>query len=117
VKRPFESSLNIGALATTASKAPAHWYASYSTVRRLWAIEGSGGIRVIVALEPTHDGDDTSPVWFANCHAWAIELQAHLRRPVLWEQIDEASVEDIENDDGGVIVADLCWRDPCLFSN
>jgi hypothetical protein len=78
----------------------------------LWAIEDSHRVRIIVTLEPTHDGDDTYPAWIANSHAWAHELQLHIGSPVTLELVDEPSCEAIERQGGGIIVSDLCWRDP-----
>lgn len=117
MKDAFQASSDTPRIVTTVSNALAGWYAAHSTVRRLWAIENSEGVRVIVALEPTHHGDDTLPVWLANCDAWAIDLQVHLQRPVLLEQTDDPSLQEIQIDAEDVIVADLCWRDPCMFAD
>jgi hypothetical protein len=84
----------------------AHWYASHSTVRRLWAVEESMGMQVLITLEPTHDGDDTEIAWLANSGAWARELESYLDRPVTLALIDEPLSEEIE------VLAQLCWRDP-----
>jgi hypothetical protein len=40
-----------------------------------------------------------------------------LERPVALGLIDDPTLEEIEIDDEGVVVADLCWRDPCVFSS
>jgi hypothetical protein len=74
-------------------------------------------MRVILALAPTHDGSDTSPVWFANCDEWATELRMQLDRPVSLSLIDDPTLDEIEIDGEGVVVVDLCWRDPCMFSH
>jgi hypothetical protein len=84
----------------------AHWYASHSAVRRLWAVEDSRGMQVIITLEPTHDGDDTDIAWLANSGAWVRELESHLERPVRLALVDEPLSEAIQ------VVAELCWRDP-----
>ena len=42
------------------------WYAAHSAFRRLWAIQESQRMRVIVMLEPTNDGDDIYPAWLAT---------------------------------------------------
>ena len=84
----------------------ANWYAAHSMVRRLWAIDESQRVRVIVTLRPTNDGDDIFPAWLANAREWAQELQSSLRGPVQLEVMDEpaAGVD-------GVLVAELAWRD------
>ena len=87
----------------------AKWYAAHSAVRRLWAIRESQGMRVIVTLEPTHDGDDIYPAWLANGHEWAHELQVRMRRTVQLERVDEVSFERLTSDS---LLADLSWRDP-----
>jgi len=69
MKLSLDPSFNAERSGTPASIALTDWYASRSAVRRLWAIEDSQIIRVIVTLEPTHDGNDTHPVWIANRHA------------------------------------------------
>src|SRR5262245_59880410 len=51
------------------------WYAANESVRHLWAIQERGSlIAVFITLEPTSDGDDALPVWFAKGHQWADEL-------------------------------------------
>jgi hypothetical protein len=52
-------------------------------VRRLWAFKASQGMRIIVTLEPTHDGDDICPAWLANGYEWARKLQLRMARAVL----------------------------------
>jgi len=37
--------------------------------------------------------------------------------PVKLELIDEPSFEEVEIDSEGIIVADLCWRDPSVLAN
>ena len=56
---------------TEIAAALARWYADHSPIRRLWAIEDPVALKVLVALEPTSDGDDTLPVWLANSGLWA----------------------------------------------
>jgi hypothetical protein len=92
----------------------ATWYATHSDIRRLRAIEDSQGVRIIVTLEPTLDGNDTYPAWIANSVSWAHELQLRIDSPVTLELIAEPAFEEIERQGDGVIVADLCWRDPCV---
>lgn len=87
------------------------WYATHSVVRRLWAIRDSQRMRVIVTLEPTHDGDDIYPAWLANGHKWAHELQLLMDGPMQLEVIDEPSLGELASRVDGVLVAELVWRD------
>ncbi len=99
---------------TAESLALAWWYDSQPAVRRLWGIKDAQKIRVIVAVEPTHDNDDISPVWFANSEAWASELHLYTGSPVQLELVHEPPFDGIEIDAGSVIIADLFWRDATL---
>jgi hypothetical protein len=90
----------------------AAWYAAHPVVRRMWAIKESQGMRVIVMLEPTHDGDDISPAWLANGHDWAHELQSRVDAPVELEVMDEPFLAELAPGVDGVLVAELFWRDP-----
>ena len=94
-----------------ASAALAKWYAAHPAVRRLWAIMESQRMRVIVALKPTHDGDDIYPAWLAKGREWAQELQLRLEGPVQLEVIDEPYLAEFATSVDGVLVADLFWRD------
>jgi hypothetical protein len=100
-------------LTPASSSALSRWYASHSSVRRLWVIEDSEEFRVVVALEPSLDGDDTWPVWLANCDVWVVELRMHLQRPISLAHLNESLLMETEACGDGVVVADLCWRDPC----
>jgi hypothetical protein len=102
-----------GPTVAAASVVLAEWYAQHSAVRRLWAIKESRGMRVIIALEPTHDGDDIYPAWLANGHQWAQELEFRMNAPVELEVTDEPAVEEFAAV-GGVLLAELSWRDPGL---
>ena len=92
----------------------ANWYASHPTVRRMWALDDSMGIRVIVALEPTQDGDDVHPVWFANGRAWSNELQLCMNRTVQLELLDDTTFAKSSGAADDRIVAEWCWRDPSV---
>jgi hypothetical protein len=94
------------------STALAAWYAAHPSVRRLWAIRDALGLRVLVTLEPTLDGDDTHPAWIANRHAWADELQLCTDHSVRLERLDESVFEGAPFDAASSIVATLSWRDP-----
>ena len=87
------------------------WYAAHPALRRLWAIQESQRLRVIVTLEPTHDGDDIYPAWLANGHAWAHDLQTRMDGPVELEVIDTALLAEFVAGVDGVLVAELFWRD------
>lgn len=54
----------------------ARWYATNPSVRRLWAIQDTESITVVLSLEPTSDGDDTLPIWFARNVEWRNQLSA-----------------------------------------
>lgn len=88
------------------------WYNSRPEIRRLWAIRDAEGLRVLVHLEPTADGDETHPAWIANGRAWVDELQLHTGAEVRLEQIGEA--EEVESSAEGVVVATCSWRDPSV---
>jgi len=68
-------------------------------------------MRVIVTLEPTHDGDDIYPAWLANGHEWTHELQLLMGWPVQMEVTDEPSLVEFAAGADGVLVAELFWRD------
>lgn len=95
---------------TAESLALASWYDAQPAIRRLWGIRDAHGLRVIVAVEPTHDNDDVYPAWFAYAKAWASELRSHTGCAVQLELIHEP-FDGIEIDAGSVVIADLCWRD------
>jgi len=88
-----------------------NWYAAHSAVRRLWAVRDSQRMRVIVTLEPTHDGNDIYPAWLANGHEWAHELQLRMDVPVQLEVMDEPFFAEPPAGVDGVLVAALFWRD------
>lgn len=110
---------------TVAFVALTSWYASHPAVRRLWAIEESrtlssadeGSIRVFIMLEPTPDGDDISPAWFANGEEWVRELQMQIEEAVQLHIIDEPLSGEFEVDVEGILIAVLCWRDPSMLTD
>ena len=69
-------------------------------------------MRVIVTLEPTHDGDDIYPAWVANGHEWAHELRLRIDGPVQLEVVHEPLLPDFAAGVDGVLFAELSWRDP-----
>lgn len=88
---PGSAGLNV----SPESAALAAWYDSNPALRHLWAIKYAQGLRVIIRLEPTLDGDDTLPGWIANSRARAHELQLRTHESVQLEAIDE--VDSAEN--------------------
>ena len=91
----------------------AEWYASHSTIRRLWAIEEKEVIRVVVTLEPTPDGDDTQPAWLANSWTWAQDLRLRLQGTVHLQMIGEPSARaESFCDTHSALITELSWRDP-----
>lgn len=98
---------------TPESLALARWYDANPAVRRLWGIQHPKMLTVIVALEPTHDGDEVFPAWAANYGSWARELRSLARSAVQLELFSEA-FKDIELHAEGIIIADLFWRDPTV---
>jgi hypothetical protein len=107
--------LNDGSTVAAALLVLDKWYAAHRTIRRLWAVQDSQGLRVIVTLEPTHDGDDIYPAWVANGHKWAHDLQSRIDRPVELEVMDEASLAELPADVDGVLVAEVFWRDSSML--
>lgn len=71
-------------------------------------------MRVIVMLEPTHDGDDIYPVWLANGQHWVRELESRMAGPVQLEVVDEPFAAEFAAGIDGVLVAELSWRDSSL---
>ena len=114
MKLSLDSPDSAGLGHTPESAALADWYDSHAAVRHLWAIKSAQGLRVIVRLEPTLDGDDTLPGWIANSRAWAHELQVRTNESVQLEAIDALLTDGIEVTEG-VIVAALGWRDPTVI--
>ena len=88
------------------------WYAANDAIRHLWAVEERDSIIVVfVTLEPTSDGDDALPVWFAKGNAWANELSDLTRREV---QLRLLSSTDVERPSVDTTIAELNWRDPWI---
>ena len=92
----------------------AKWYAAHSAVRRLWAINESQRLRVIVMLEPTRDGDDIYPVWLAKSEEWARELQLRMDWSIQLEVADTPSLPESPAGVDGVVVAEVFWRDSSM---
>ncbi|MBO9652572.1 MAG: hypothetical protein J7605_29045 [Variovorax sp.] len=86
-------------------------------MRRLWAIQAAGEplLRVIVMLEPSLDGDETSPAWMAHGSQWARELRERLAGAVQLERIDGPLPDEFEIDGEGSVLLALCWRDSAVL--
>ena len=100
---------------TAEAEALADWYDAHPTIRRLWAFRDLQLLSVILTVEPTMDGDDTYPAWFACSRGWTHEIQAIAGGSVKLELLDEPSVNEFEIDVEGEIVAAISWRDPTSF--
>lgn len=92
------------------------WYDGTPAIQRLWAIQSDGAgdasaLRVIVMLEPSLDGDETSPAWMAHGAKWAHELREQLAGAVHLERIDGPLPDEFEIDGDGVVLSALYWRD------
>jgi hypothetical protein len=104
--------LDRGQTVTAAAAILGKWYASHSIFRRLWAIEASEAIRIVLTLEPTLDGDDTQPAWLANSWSWAQELRVRLQRQVHLELINEPSARvEASCDIASASITEISWRD------
>jgi hypothetical protein len=106
-----ETALNSLTSHDTMLAALSHWYRAHSIVRRVWVIEESDALRVVVNLEPTLDGDDPQPLWLANTAAWSEELQSRMRRAVRLELLGTLAPPEPMSDRSDSIVAEISWRD------
>jgi len=98
------------------------WYDGKPSVRRLWAIRPeedseATGLRVILMLEPSPDGNDPSPRWMAHGPQWAMELTERLSGTVQLERIDGPLPDEFEIEGEGVLLSALSWRDPTLLQD
>lgn len=89
----------------------AAWYAAHPSILRLWAVRDARCMRVVVTLEPSPDSDDLYPVWLANGHDWAHDLQSRLEAPVQLEVQYETSLDELGVGADSVLIAELFWRD------
>jgi len=90
----------------------AQWYGAEPSIRRLWAIEARDALIVFVALEPTSDGDDTLPVWFANNRAWTNDLKSLTQREVQLQLSVSGVLDKSDVDADAAMIVALDWRDP-----
>ena len=89
------------------SEVLARWYATHAPVRRLQAVEEHPALLVVLTLEPTSDGDDTLPVWFAKSSEWATDLRAITQRDV---RLRLSAVDDSPSRLLANCVVELDWR-------
>jgi len=92
----------------------AAWYDCHAVVRRLWGARTNLNLRVILAIEATHDNDDLMPVWLTNYSTWLHELQGATRMPVTLELFGSYPFESVRLHPQEILIADLCWRDPTV---
>lgn len=95
----------------------AGWYTTHSVVRRLWAIAVAETIHVVVALEPTVDGDDTQPAWLADSGHWVRELRSRMRETVHLELITEPWQIDSPFGSDATLITEISWRDPTVVAD
>jgi hypothetical protein len=107
-----QAPLDDAASSSAAAAVLAEWYASHPVVRRFWAIEAVDAIRIVVTLEPTVDGDDTLPPWFAHSCSWAEELELRTRRKVSLEMTNEPWRFESTFARDIALITELSWRDP-----
>jgi hypothetical protein len=89
------------------------WYAANDAVRHLWAVQERGSvIAVYLTLEPTSDGDDALPVWFAKGHQWADELcvltRCEVQLLLLGSNYERPEIS------ADAMITELSWRDPWI---
>ncbi len=88
----------------------AKWYGARASIRQLWAIDRSAALEVLVALEPTPDGGDTLPIWFANKRYWTCELQELARRDVQLKLVVLDDFGEFYTDPDANVIAEMKWR-------
>ncbi|MFC4313648.1 hypothetical protein ACFPN2_31535 [Steroidobacter flavus] len=90
------------------------WYAANTSIRHLWAVEEHDALMVFITLEPTSDGDDALPVWFAKGHEWVSELTDLTRREVQLRLLGSSDMARPPVDTAAATIAELSWRDPWI---
>jgi hypothetical protein len=106
-----EAALTAECEMTALAVALASWYANQSSVRRLWAIEGSVALKILIALEPTADGGDILPVWLANHSAWLNDLRMLAQREVELQPLAADALIDAFVNPDAIKIADVRWRE------
>lgn len=90
----------------------ARWYAAQASIRNLWAVDSPDTLNIFVRLEPTSDGDDMLPVWFAQNQGWADDLRECTQRDVQLQLIVTDDIPETYLETGCEMIAELSWRDP-----
>jgi hypothetical protein len=117
IKQPARASSNNCTMNAIVDEIPeiatalAKWYADHSSIRRLWATADAIALRILVAIEPTSDGDDTLPIWLANKHWWTSDLRLRLKREVQLQLVVSGSEGELGADGDAVTIVDVSWRD------
>ena len=116
MKLTLDHSLDMDHHDAAASSTLKTWYDGTPAIRRLWAIQPDGAsdaseLRVLVMLEPSHDGNETSPAWMAHGPRWTRELRQQLDGAVKLERIDGPLPDEVEIDGDGVLLSAMSWRD------
>jgi hypothetical protein len=100
------------------------WYSRNEDVTGLWIYaDGHGApstadrrnVRVVVALAPVSDSDDTAPIWFARSAGWHRQLQQLIGSDVQLDLLDEDTelvACNAPDADARVCLASVTWRDP-----
>jgi|SRR3954451_3472014 hypothetical protein len=102
-----------------------HWYNAHPAILRLWVMQqgraddGSprSDLRVILMLQPSGDGDETSPAWMAHSGIWATELERMLARTVELECLERALGEHLMTEGDASLLASFSWRDSTLLQS
>lgn len=115
MKLRLDTPVKVPKTITAEAVALANWYDANPAVRRLWGIQDAVTLRVAVALESTHDGNDIYPAWLAHCQAWARDLNRLTGKAVELELVGDSPLDGIEFHAESTIVADLFWRDATLI--
>lgn len=93
------------------ASALSRWYATQPSIRRLWAIENPAALVIVVTLEPTSDGDDPLPVWFAKNRDWARDLEQFTHREVHLKLLIADVLEDPHVVTDAALIAEVGWRE------
>ena len=92
----------------------AQWYAAHASIRRLWAFEDQVALTVVLALEPTSDGDDALPVWLANNRSWARDLSSLTKREVHIRLVSSGALEVVDIEPNATMIEEISWRESWL---
>jgi len=112
----MKSSLPSPFVLTSEYAALSEWYSAQHAVRCLWAIKPVTGHRprILLAIDPTPDGDETLPRWIAKQHAWSRELRVCMGNDVDLELVDAPASDSFDTVGSGTLLAAFCWREPAV---